>query len=297
VRPIVGPRDHVVLLADHRLLGYADYGDPQGHPVVNCHGGLACRLDVEPADEAARSAGVRLISPDRPGVGLSSRQPGRRIGAWADDVAALADALDVETFSVMGWSFGAAYAAACAARLPERVRSATLIAGAVPPTWPCASRGFENATDAALARLCRWSPPLACATMRLAGELAARAPRLWLRLGSGELSPRDLEVIERDGLEGFAAAIAEGVRCPGGAVDDYLAYDAPWGFGYEEIRVPVSVWQGDEDRLLPISWSEEAARRIGGARLRLVLGCGHLVARDHWAEIFAELVAAPPAPG
>ena len=51
-------------------MAYAEYGTPDGFVVVNAHGGLACRLDVAAADDVAAEAGVRLISPDRPGVGL-----------------------------------------------------------------------------------------------------------------------------------------------------------------------------------------------------------------------------------
>jgi pimeloyl-ACP methyl ester carboxylesterase len=63
--------DHVVRLRDGRSLSYAQYGDPAGFPILSAHGGLACRLDVGPAASVAAQSGVRLISPDRPGVGRS----------------------------------------------------------------------------------------------------------------------------------------------------------------------------------------------------------------------------------
>ena len=71
--------DHVVRLRDGRSMGYAQYGDPNGFPVVNAHGGMACRLDVAAAAPIANQVGVRLISPDRPGIGLSDPQPGRTV--------------------------------------------------------------------------------------------------------------------------------------------------------------------------------------------------------------------------
>jgi pimeloyl-ACP methyl ester carboxylesterase len=70
-------------MRDGRRLGYVEYGDPAGFAVVNCHGGLACRLDVAAADGIAREAAIRLISPDRPGVGLSDPKPGRTVLASA----------------------------------------------------------------------------------------------------------------------------------------------------------------------------------------------------------------------
>ena len=67
-----------VRLRDGRTVAYAQYGAPDGVVIVNAHGGLACRLDVAAADDAARAAGVRLISPDRPGIGGSDACRGAR---------------------------------------------------------------------------------------------------------------------------------------------------------------------------------------------------------------------------
>ena len=77
---------HVVQLRDGRRMGYAVYGHPDGFVIVSAHGGLACRLDVAAADAVARDAGVRLVSPDHPGIGWSDPQPGRTVLDWADDV-------------------------------------------------------------------------------------------------------------------------------------------------------------------------------------------------------------------
>ena len=82
-----GTNEHqVVQLSDGRALCFAQYGAPDGFPVINAHGGLACRLDVAAADSISREAGVRLISPDRPGIGGSDPKPGRTILDWADDI-------------------------------------------------------------------------------------------------------------------------------------------------------------------------------------------------------------------
>lgn len=278
-----------VSLPDGRTLGYAEYGDPNGRPVVNCHGGLSCHLELEPADSAARAAGVRLVAPDRPGIGRSDRRRGRTVGEWADDLAVLADQLGIDHFAVMGWSFGAPYAAACAARLPRRVTSTALVAGAVPLDWPSAGGRYASRTDAVLARLCRHAPPVASSAIRTMGVVAHRAPSRWVRLGAAEMTPSDLASIRRDGATAFAHSIAEGCRRPGGVVDDYLAYELPWGFTYEELVGPVHVWQGTDDTFVSAACSEEAARRIPGSRLTLLPGYGHFLARDHWAQIFAGL--------
>src|SRR5271167_4350698 len=89
------PMTRSVTLPDGRELAYEEYGDPAGDPVLSFHGGLSSRLDAAPAHQAALDLGVRLISPDRPGIGLSTFQPGRRLLDWPADVAALTEALGI----------------------------------------------------------------------------------------------------------------------------------------------------------------------------------------------------------
>jgi pimeloyl-ACP methyl ester carboxylesterase len=98
--------DQVCRLRDGRRLGFVEYGDPAGYPVLNCHGGLACRLDVAAADGVARKAAIRPISANRPGIGRSDPQPGRTVLDWAADVEDLAKHLGVDRFAAMGWSMG-----------------------------------------------------------------------------------------------------------------------------------------------------------------------------------------------
>src|SRR3979411_2550556 len=99
--------DRVVRLRDGRSMGYAQYGTRDGFPVINAHGGLACRPAAASAaaapPAAAAEAGVRMISPDRPGVGLSDPQPGRTVLDWARDVAELLDRIGIERLGGMGW--------------------------------------------------------------------------------------------------------------------------------------------------------------------------------------------------
>ena len=124
--------DHELTLADGRRMTYSVFGTPDGTPVLNCHGGLVCRFDVEPCADEFVVMGLRVISPDRPGVGGSDRQPGRSTGDWADDARELLDALSIDRAAVMGWSLGGQYAAAVAARLGDRVTKLAIIAGCPP---------------------------------------------------------------------------------------------------------------------------------------------------------------------
>src|SRR6516165_2622946 len=241
---------HVVRLRDGRQLSYAQYGDPDGFPILNAHGGLACRLDVAGAAPAAEMCGVRLVSPDRPGVGHSDPQPGRTILDWTRDVTELLDRLDVNRFAVMGWSLGGQYAAAVGYALPRRVTRAAIIAGAVPLTEPGA---FDRLPT---------------------------IDRTYIRMSR--------HALRADGFTKFASMSQEAVRQPQGVVEEYRAMVRPWGFTPEDIPVPVDVWGGMDDQLLDPSWPGELARRIPGATLHLQAG-GHFLAHLYYRDIFESL--------
>ena len=164
-----------VTLPDGRDLAYEEYGDPAGFPVLSFHGGLSSRLlDSAPAHQAARVAGVRLLSPDRPGIGLSTYQRGRRLVDWPADVAHLTDALGIERFAVMGWSAGGAYAVVCAAKLGRRVTAAALLSSAVPLDQYGTTRGLSF-EDRVLLVLSRRMPWLAAAVMKVSVVSASNA--------------------------------------------------------------------------------------------------------------------------
>src|SRR5436190_460203 len=109
-----------------RVVGIYEYGEPSGRPVFVLHGTPACGAGFAWADEPARVRGVRLIAPDRPGVGLSARQDAYRVCDYPEQIAALADAMSLDSFAVWGYSGGGPYAVACAAQLGPRLRHAAL---------------------------------------------------------------------------------------------------------------------------------------------------------------------------
>ena len=220
--------ERVVRLRDGRSMGYAQYGSGDGLPVVNAHGGLACRLDVAAADLVAVEAGIRLISPDRPGVGLSDPQPGRTVGDWARDVTELLDQIDVDRFAVMGWSMGGQYAAALGHALPQRATRVAIIAGALPLTEPGVFDELPT-MDRVLTRMSQRAPWLAAHWFRVMRFAAAVAPTLYGRLGARELGPADGAVIRDEGFGAFARMSHEALRQPAGAVEEYRAWMRPRG--------------------------------------------------------------------
>jgi pimeloyl-ACP methyl ester carboxylesterase len=248
--------------------------------VLSNHGGLCSRLDVVPADEVARRLGIRLLAPDRPGVGLSTRQPGRRLLDWPDDIRELADRLGLDRFASLGWSLGGQFAAAVAFALGDRVSHLALVASTVPPEWADMAAD-PSSLDRFLLRFSRRATVVDRAAFRLMGDVAARRPSLMAKQ-SGAPHHAGLAV---------AAAMAEGLHDSRGALDEYRVYDKPWGFDPGALVVPTDVWQGDADDLVPVSWSEELATAILGAELHLVAGATHFLWYDHWDAILTRCIA------
>ncbi len=282
-----------VTLADGRRLSYAEFGDPDGYPVLSCHGSFTGGLDIAVAGPAARRLGIRIISPDRPGTGGSTRARGRVIAEWAGDVETLLDVLEIERCSVLGWSQGGPYAASLGALLPLRVDAVAIVAGVVPLDWP-----FEpsdaDAPGSLLSPNLRLSdkwPGYASVRFRAEAEMARRLPRRWWVKKSRSMPPADVAAVEASGLALLAKAVAQGLRRPGGAVDDYRAVDQPWGFAYESIAVPVRLWHGVDDTVVPVDWSREAAARIQGSVLFPIEASGHFVAWSRFEDVLGDLLA------
>lgn len=246
------------------------------------HGTPACAAGWLFADGPARELGVRAIAPDRPGIGASSFQPGRRLLGYPADVSGLADALGFEEFAVLGWSAGGPYALACAYRLPDRVTTAGCVAGAGPLDGPGAMADL-NAQDRRVVELGRRSPAAVRVLLAASAAAVRHAPALTVRWTEGQLSEAERGELRRnqDALGDrrfFLDAFQQGAR---GAAEDYRIYGEPWGFDPGEIRVPVRLWSGDADTLVPLRHAELLAGRIPGATLEVVPGAGHLLPYDH----------------
>jgi len=279
-----------VELPDGRMLAYEDYGDPAGFPVFSFHGGLSSRLDAAPAHDAAVAGGVRLLSPDRPGIGRSTFMPRRRLLDWPDDVAHLADALRVGRFAVMGWSAGGPYGAVCAAKLGDRVTAAALLSSAVPLDLYGTTRGL-TAEDRILLELARHAPRL-CSTVMKVSIINVSNARL-LRSVMRAIPPADRTVLREWGPPDLALAFLRESLRQGteGNVLDYRIFGDPWGFALEEIGVPVQIWEGADDRSGPAGYREFLRRHIAHAAVMVVPGEGHLSLLPHQAPaIFAALL-------
>ncbi|MEY9932681.1 pimeloyl-ACP methyl ester carboxylesterase [Catenulispora sp. GP43] len=282
-------------LADGRILEYLVAGPESGTPLVFHHGTPFAAVLFDPMVEAAARHGLRFVIHSRPGYAGSSPQPGRTIASVAEDVAALLAELDADRFLTVGWSGGGPHALACAALLPGRCVAAATIAGAAPYSaegldW-LEDMGAENVEEfgAATAGV----EPLSAYLGAQADALAAvRGDQIAGALGD-LVSEVDRRALTDDFAEYTAAAFRQAVSTGiAGWRDDDLAFITDWGFKPTEIQTPVSVWQGDQDRMVPPGHGRWLASRVPGAAVRLLPDEGHLsLVVDRIDDIFADLAA------
>jgi pimeloyl-ACP methyl ester carboxylesterase len=284
--------DRTVRLRDGRTLAFAEYGNPDGLPLLFFHGTPGSRLWSIPAWDDATMP-LRIIAPDRPGMGLSDFQPGRRLLDWPDDVAQLADHLGLERFAVAGVSGGGPHAMACAYKLPGRVIVAASLSGAGPFDGAESLNGMHGG-NRGLFKIAMVAPWLLPVLMWPSVLMMQRMPD---RLGDNMLKAlpeadrivlRDPE-IKRRAADGGREAVRRGAR---GVVQEAKIFVQPWGFDPGDIKVPVQVWQATEDRNVPAAMGERLGREIPNATMKILPDEGHMIFITHWDEIVAALVAA-----
>lgn len=293
----VPDRDSVIELRDGRRIAVAEWGEPDGRPVLLFEGSPGSRLFC-PDIEVTRAAGTRLISPDRAGYGTSDPQPGRTILDWADDVRQVVDTLGIDRFPVAGWSSGGQFAMACAFALGDRVTSIALIAADGPPDEVPGIRASYSPPVAALIDLIRTDP--------VAARIALLERHRWYAEDPGSITRGAADAADPDSVHrrdpavraALDAMFLEGARQgAAGLVDDLIAYYQPWGFSPADLRQPTSVWWGEEDMLTDRVHAEYLAGAIPRARLFIEPGEGHLLPLRHWARILEQLeVDWPPPP-
>lgn len=290
---------HTLLLSTGRVLSYAEYGDSSGTPLFYFHGWPSSRIQAAPLDALARKLRLRIISPDRPGIGRSDFHSGRRLLDWPPVTQELAAALGVQRFHAMGVSGGGLYVLSLAHAMPERLLSANVISGA--PSFHLISG--EDALPfhyKSLLLLRRRHPAMLAHGLDIASQIAALSPDAWPYgwLLKQLLQPRDyLALVEH----GRYRIIADGFRDAwNGHLDALLTdgefYLRPMGFDPADISIPVNLWHGTADRNIPIALAQAMAAHLRHAVCRWVPGEGHFsLAMLHAPEIFSVMLASASA--
>jgi len=219
----------------------------------------------EPLFPAADRLGIRWVSYDRPGYGGSTPHPGRDLASAAADVAGIADALEIGRFAVMGHSGGSNHALASGALLAARVLGAVCMSGLA----PLHGEGLD------------WFAGMAAAGAAELGAATRGRAALVDHLSTTDFDPEQFTPADHAALAGawsWLGDVAERALTGGlgGMVDDDLAYVAPWGFDPAEVRVPVLLVHGGQDRVVPSGHARWMAGRITSAELWLRPEDGHV---------------------
>jgi pimeloyl-ACP methyl ester carboxylesterase len=282
------------ILSDGRTLGYAEYGKSDGTPVFFFHGIPGSRI-FRPPDDVTIKLGVRLITADRPGYGLSAFQPERKILDWADDIAQLADHLDITKFSIAGHSGGGPYVAAVAYALPERVKAAALLSSVGPIQAPHATDGMQLTNKMGF-HVGRWMPfPLWRVLFYIFFSKGREHPEKVLVTVSDPANP-DAAMFALPGardmmMESTREAFRQGTL---GHAWEARLLCRPWGFELGGIRFPTFLWHGTADIDAPISMGQTLARQIPDCRVTFCDGEAHLLLLKHWEEILSTLTSEHP---
>ncbi len=233
---------------DGRLIRYCLYGPPDGLPVVFHSGSPGTRWKRPVVIEATEQSGLRMLVPDRPGYGGSTRQRGRTVADVADDVQLLADAQGWAQFAVAGNSGGGPHALACAALLPSRVTRCAVGSGISPPDTSGPLSADQNDPRR---NKTSWLAARGEDAVRPHIEQAARDIMARVEAGGPEMPPDpvtpepDPPAIESPAS--MARLRATFVDSHDGWVDDNIAFARPWGFEMSGITIPVSIWFGTRD--------------------------------------------------
>ena len=263
-------------LPDGRLIGYAEYGDPAGLPVLALHGTPGSRLMFALTDEAARERGLRLIAPERPGYGLSDFRHASSLNDIAADVVALAEMLGVQRCAVIGVSGGGPHAVATACAMQDRVVLLALISP-VGPVADCADTiKMSSMHEFIFLRFGR-SSALCRAFFRSVGFLLRYAPDFARGILRRRVPPTDRTVFDRpDVLANLQVAVREGLRQGvEGAVQDLRLFTRSWELPVAELDVPAVLWQGSEDTIVPLEAAYYLARTLPNCGLDVIRNAGH----------------------
>ena len=255
--------DHTFTLSNGLKLGYAIHGDLEGVPAFYYHGWPSARCQGALMDAAGKKYGVKFISPDRPGIGLSSFQKKRTLLDWPSMQLELAEHLGAEKFHVFGWSGGGPYVLATALKIPGRLLSANIICGAPP-------LGFFGDEEMfwlyrVMIRLRHTMPSVLGLVLKM-GEVVSRGsvekpPLKWFM---GMMGDEDRRVLTDPAIfnvvrAGMLECLRRGPKCVIADADIYLS---EWGFEVSQVNYPIHFWHGKEDRNIAWTYTEKLAEMI-----------------------------------
>jgi pimeloyl-ACP methyl ester carboxylesterase len=275
-----------IILKDGRKLGFAERGNPNGKPILLFVGGSS-RL-VHPPVEVPDT---RLITVDRPGLGLSDFQPNRRLLDLPDDILQLVDALGIQQLAVVGISQGGPSALACAFKIPHRLVAVSAVSS-LAPLPPSELQKKTLGPVATFSRLANDFPLALKLQSALAAWMVRLSPQWTFRQVLKSLPETDRAIFAANPvlITMFISDLQETYRqgSKGSAQEGLLAYRS-WGFRLEDIRTKVYIWHGEADQSAPVVMGRYLANAIPNCQATYLADEGHFLGLKYWREIMAQL--------
>lgn len=273
----------------NRLLGFCEYGDPNGAPVLAFHGVPGTRLMFRPADAIAARLGLRIVAPDRPGFGISTPQANRQLQDWLPEVEAVLADCGIKRFALFGISGGSPFATATAAHFGDRIAAMALF-GPMGPVAEMAANELSWLQRNFFLRLARMPGALRALTAP-GNALFHNAPDLAYDMFLNILPACDRKIMRNSELrvqviEDVRESLAKGGE---GIRADLRIYARPWHVNYAAIAAPTMLWQGLDDTIVPISAALRLADFIPGCKIRHLAGAGHFWIYDRFETVLTML--------
>jgi len=264
-----------------RHLEFEEYGDPAGHPAIFFHGLIGSHHQASYIAGQARQHGLRILAPNRPGVGHSEFVARRTALEVVPDVEDLVGALGLDEFSVIGISGGTPYALAALRSLGPRIRTATIISGMGPTRLRGGLAGMDRRRRAALEVGSRFTALAHNEARRWAGRFRAEPERFLRRLIATWPAP-DQAIFRREDVFALFLLDLHQVFSVGSGPETFaqdLSLYRNWGFSLASLpsETCVTVWHGAEDTIVPPAMAWAMARAIPRGELHVLPG-GHFVA-------------------
>lgn len=279
-----------IILKDERRLGFAEYGTPEGSPIVYCHGSQSSRLEMHYDHSFAEKNNLRILAVDRPGHGLSDMNSEGSILDFARDVKQVTEHLNIDTFSVAGMSAGAPFALGIAYLYPKNVCKAGIISGFA----PFSKQNKKHLTKEVkfLLNVAKSAPYLLCLLLKTQTKSIKKNPLKSLQNFTKSMSKPDQKVLQNDAVIAvmgtmFQEAFRNGSAGVAHEICKLLLND--WGFKINEIKVPVHFWQGEQDKNVPFEWAQYMYKQTKNGTLTSFSDEGHLIIFKHAEEIFRNL--------
>ena len=275
-------RQGMLTLPDGRDLAYAEYGTPDGTPIVFFTGFGHDRFGC-----FSPAGSVRIVAIDRPGIGASSRQPGRTIMRFAEDVEYLLDLLRIGAAALLSWSAGAPYALAACARMRDRVKAATLVSAIAPPGIGIPLTGMDPVLHGMwrLAGISRVLFAVQLATLRFEAQHHSELFLHSLYLTAPRCDREIVALPEVRAMFGrtFRTASAPGVA---GLIDELMLLARPWTVDLNQVQgARVELIYGEKDRVTPAVIGVRLSQLLPGSRLTVVPDAGHLWIWANWSAL------------